>query len=288
MNRVDIENVLKKKGWVQTIGAPADVIDWQRSTPYNRIILYQDDWKFVDIEVLEILTREIDLAEHGTILNKAEEEYYKKQTRFEVSPEKGLTLETEERKMREQLKKFIDDAPVEDLSGLLGKFMEYYRRPKEEKPVVKKWEKREQEIPIAITEEGARVAVIEMATDKDTDVAEQAFTALIENTKVYRSAVIIDSTVVRTVEQEKDRKGEAVIKLNTTSYENAFGMTMLFDGTLRKEMIIVRVTRAERKLSVSYIVTGLKVQPKKKAKLKTGSAFEQNDTLNFLKKRKGD
>jgi len=283
----DIERILKERGWVRTISSPEELIDYQRSEPYNRLVVEPDDFKFVTKEVLEKLMS-TDIVEHGEVLNKAEADYYKLQARFEVSPEKGLTLETEERKMREQLKKFIDDAPVEDLSGLLGKFMEYYRRPKEEKPVVKKWEKREREAPVVISEKGIRVAVIEMATDKDVDVAEQAFTALVEDKKVYRSAVIIDSTVVRTVEQEKDRKGETVVKFNTTSYENAFGMTMLFDGTLRKEITIVRVTRAERKLSVSYIVTGLKVLPKKAKKIKTGSVFEENGTLQFLKKRRGE
>jgi len=287
MIKDDIERILKERGWVRTISSSEELIDYQKSEPYNRLVIEPDDFKFVTKEVLEKLMS-IDIVEHGEVLNKAEADYYKSQARFDISPEKGLTLETEERKMREQLKKFIDDAPVEDLSGLLGKFMEYYRRPKEEKPVVKKWEKREKETPVTISEEGARVAVIEMATDKDTDVAEQAFTALVEDKKVYRSAVIVDSTVVRTVEQEKDRKGETVVKFNTASYENALGVTMLFDGTLRKEITIVRVTRAERKLSVSYIVTGIKIPPKKAKKIKTGSVFEENGTLQFLKKRRGE
>jgi hypothetical protein len=281
------------------MGTPEEVIDWQREEPlnYNRIMIYPDDLKFVTKEVLEELMRETDISVHGEILHKAEEDYYKIQSRFEVSPEEELVTESGKKvidltsEMRAKVKRIIDEIPDIYLPDLAKKLQEFWveKKAKVEKPVpVKKWKEREREEPVTITEEGVRVAVIEMATDKDADFAEQAFFALQEDRKVYKSAVVLNGTLVRTVEFEKSTKGTTVVMFNAASNESALGMRMLFDGTLRKEAIIVRVTRAERKLSVSYTTTGIKVLPKKPKRLKTGSVFEQNDTLEFLKKRRGE
>jgi len=45
-SRAEVENLLKENGWTPTVGAPRDVIDWQRTItgkPYNRIILWECD-----------------------------------------------------------------------------------------------------------------------------------------------------------------------------------------------------------------------------------------------------
>lgn len=293
MIRDEIEAKLKQVRWVKTASAPSEVIDYQEREkhPYKRLILLPDDFKYITPEVLdELINSKVEFGS-AEILDRAKNEYEKRQMTLAGTTVAESEIEKQVTEMRNRLKKVIDDFSVEKLGTLASLIIDFYEAEKA-KPKLrdleesgyteaeKKWKKREEETSIAVGEGEIRVAVIEMATDKDADVTEQAFTALIEDKKVYRSAVIIDNTIVRTVEQEKDRKGETVVKFNTASYESAVGIRMLFDGTLRKEITIVRVTRAERKLSVSYIVTGVKRKPAKEPRrftLKDTNGYELVD-----------
>lgn len=264
MNRDEIETILKERGWSKQLSAPEHLIDWQRSIPYNRLIIYPGDLKFITKEVLEALMHETNLSLHGEILLMAREEYEKKQTTLAGTTvaENGMVKQVME--MRNRLKKVIDDFPVGKLGTLADLIIDLYEaekaKPKQvETEAAKEWKERAE----VVGEEGVKVAVIEMATVKDADVAEQAFIALQEDRKVYKSAVILNETTVRTVEFEKSTKGTTVVVFNAAGNESALGMRMLFDWTLMKEAIIVRVTRTERKLSVSYITTGVKRKPVK-------------------------
>ena len=127
-----------------------------------------------------------------------------------------------------------------------------------------------------------------MANKEALDITEKAFLALAEDRKVYKSAVILNGITVRTVEFEKSTKGTTVVLFTAANTESALGIRMLFDGTLANELRVVRVTKGDLKLSVSYIVTGIKIPLRKPKKVKTGSVFDQNDTLDYLKKRRGE
>jgi hypothetical protein len=148
---------------------------------------------------------------------------------------------------------------------------------------VKHWEER------AVEEQN--VAVIGVETERDYAVAIEIFTTLRDETKDYRSAVVVDSTKVRMVECERGKLHGGVIILNAATIESALGIRMLLDGTLNREVKIVGVvgTETNKQLTVSFVTTGIKPL-KKKAKLKvdTESVYEGDETLDFWKKKRGE
>ena len=57
MERKDINRILEQAGWKATIGAPKHVVDYQRSDPYSRIILYPGSQQRCTEEALNDLMR---------------------------------------------------------------------------------------------------------------------------------------------------------------------------------------------------------------------------------------
>ncbi len=55
MKREDVERMLKEVGWIRTAGSPLDVVDYTRWKPYNRIILFREDWERLNEEKLRRL-----------------------------------------------------------------------------------------------------------------------------------------------------------------------------------------------------------------------------------------
>ena len=288
MLRDEIETVLKRSGWVRTLGAPAGVIDYQRSEPYNRLIIYPEDTQYINSEVLGELMNETNLADHGTILYNAKEKFMRGQVTFPLPTDEDMKRKQQE--LKDKIVRLIDEIPVEYLPDLIKKLQEFWVEKKEkklEKPVVKEAVKRWEERAI----EEQNVAVIGVETEKDYEVAIEIFNALRDEKKDYRSAVIVNSTKVRTVECERGKLHGGVVILNAATYESALGVRMLLDGTLNREVKITGVVGDETKkqLTVSFVTTGIKPL-KKKAKLRidTGSVFERDETLDFWKKKRGE
>jgi hypothetical protein len=282
MKRDEIEVELRKAGWRVTVSSPTQVVDFQRMKPYNRLILYPSDLEFITLEVLRKLIA-TDIPEHGEIINEAREKYEKAQTTLEPSQEEAV--KEEEQKIREKLKALIDKIPPEKLSEFSTFIVEFVKPGAEETKTSlrakwilssseEKWRLKEGE-KIPTTEE-VQVAVIEMIEEKNVQIALNCFCSLAKEETDYRSAVVIDSTIVRAIECERGKKNGSVIKLTAANYASAASIRMLFDGTLNREIVITDVTRAELKLSVSYIVTGIKTKKKQKSiKIFTGSEFEE-------------
>ena len=67
----EIRKILESEGWKRTVGAPENVIDYQRSKPYNRIIIYPSDLRYLRISDLRKLMSETDLSKHAEILLEA-------------------------------------------------------------------------------------------------------------------------------------------------------------------------------------------------------------------------
>jgi len=287
MIKDEIEAKLKQVKWVKTVSAPSEVVDYQERNkyPYKRLILMPDDFKYVTPEVLDELINSKVQFGSAEILEKAKVEYEKKQKTLTGTTvaENGMIRETVE--MRNRLKKVIDDFPVEKLSTLAELIIDLYEaeKTKARQPRTKAVEEWEEKIEIA-GEGDVRVAIIELANNEAADLAEKAFLALSENTKLYKSAVILNGTTVRTVEFEIATKGTAVVIFHATGTESALGMRMLFDGTLNKEVIILRVTRTELKLSVTYRLTGIKAKPKGKPKKFT---FEDTNGYELVEEETG-
>ena len=288
MIRDEIETVLKRAGWRKTLGAPVEVIDYQRGEPYNRLIIYPEDMQYITSEVLGELMNEINLGEHCTILYNAKEKYMKGQVTFPLPTEEDM--KRKEHELRDKIVRLIDGIPVEYLPDLIKKLQEFWvekKGKKFEEPViresVKHWEER------AVEEQN--VAVIGVETERDYAVAIEIFTTLRDETKDYRSAVVVDSTKVRMVECERGKLHGGVIILNAATIESALGIRMLLDGTLNREVKIVGVvgTETNKQLTVSFVTTGIKPL-KKKAKLKvdTESVYEGDETLDFWKKKRGE
>ena len=78
MLREHAERILKENGWQKTISAPQHVVDWQRSNPYNRIILYPRDFTYLTNEALLELMAETNLSKHAEILLRARSSYARK------------------------------------------------------------------------------------------------------------------------------------------------------------------------------------------------------------------
>lgn len=75
MEREEVERILKEAGWKRIVTAPAEVVDYQRSQPYNRLILYKRDIeKFLTPDRLRKLMAETNLAKHFEILRGLGEE----------------------------------------------------------------------------------------------------------------------------------------------------------------------------------------------------------------------
>jgi hypothetical protein len=288
MLRDEIETILKRSGWIRTLGAPAGVIDYQRSEPYNRIIVYPEDTQYITSDVLGELMNEINLGDHGTILYNAKEKFMKGQVTFPLPTEEDM--KRKEHELRDKIVRLIDGIPVEYLPDLIKKLQEFWvekKGKKFEEPViresVKHWEER------AVEEQN--VAVIGVETERDYAVAIEIFTMLRDEKKDYRSAVVIDSTKVRMVECERGKLHGGVIVLNAATIESALGIRMLLDGTLNREVKIISVvgTETNKQLTVSFVTTGIKPL-KKKAKLKvdTESVYEGDETLDFWKKKRGE
>jgi len=300
MIRDEIETVLKRAGWRKTLGAPVEVIDYQRGEPYNRLIIYPEDTQYITSEVLGELMNEINLGEHGTILYNAKEKYMKGQVTFPLPTEEDM--KKKEHELRDKIVRLIDGIPVEYLPDLIKKLQEFWvekKKVKLEKPEVresvKHWKERE-EISEAIEEvidkaatEEQNVAVIGVETEKDYSIALGIFTALRDETKDYRSAVVVNSTKVRMIECERGKPHGGVVVLNAATHESALGIRMLLDGALNREVKITGVVGQGTQLTVSFVTTGIKPL-KKKAKLKidTGSVFEGDETLDFWKKKRGE
>lgn len=53
MKRSEVERILRTKGWRKTISTPEHVVDYQRSKPYQRIILYPDEVRELTLADLE-------------------------------------------------------------------------------------------------------------------------------------------------------------------------------------------------------------------------------------------
>lgn len=290
MIKDEIETILKQAGWCKTVSAPANVIDWQEREkfPYKRLILAPYDFKYITPEVLnELISSKVEFGS-AEILERAKSEYEKKQMTLAGTTVAENGMEKQVGNMRDRLKKVIDDFPVEKLSTLADLIVDLYEsekaKPKQvETETEKKWRGRAE---IAGGEE-LRVAVIEMATDEDATEMEIAFKNMQEMKYDYRSAVVVNNTIVRTVVCDYRRTvgGLGVMLYNTASRENAMGVVMLMDGVLRREAKIVGVTRAEKKLSVSYTVTGIKMKPKA---LPRKFTFEDTNGYELVDTRTGE
>ena len=94
MKRESIELELESAGWERTIGAPSEVVDYQRRTPYNRVILYSDDLSSITTEHLQRLMKETDLSKHGLIIAEAKAALFGEPV--EIKPEtkvpEGVTM----------------------------------------------------------------------------------------------------------------------------------------------------------------------------------------------------
>lgn len=55
MEKIEAERILKENGFRQTVSAPSHVVDMQRSSPYNRIILYKGQLAKLTRKMLETL-----------------------------------------------------------------------------------------------------------------------------------------------------------------------------------------------------------------------------------------
>ena len=276
----EIEAKLKLSGWIKTAGTPSGVVDYQEREkyPYKRLILYPEEFKYITPEVLdELITSKVEFGS-AEILDKAKSEYEKRQMTLAGTTVAENMMEKQVTEMRSRLKKVIDDFPVEKLSTLSDLIIDFYEAEKSKlKPVETEAEKEWKEKAEVI---GIKVAVIEMNNGENAELIEAAFKAMQETKYDYRSAVITNSTLVRTVVCDYGQTGGGlgIMIYNTASHENAMGVVMLMDGVLRREVKIFGVTRADKRLSVSYTTTGIKPRKEKRS---VGD-------LTYLKKRKGE
>ena len=81
MSREQIEKILEDAGWERTVGAPVHMIDYQRSKPYNRLIIYPADVKYVTEETLRKLMEETNLALHAEIWLEAKKRFLEREAK---------------------------------------------------------------------------------------------------------------------------------------------------------------------------------------------------------------
>ncbi len=288
MIKDEIEMKLKQVGWTKTVSAPSEVIDYQEREkyPYKRLLLLPNDFKYVTPEILDELINSKEEFGSSKILDRAKSEYERRQKTLTGTTVAENGIMKQEMEMRNKLKKVIDDFPVEKLSILTELIIDTYETEKVKERQLKTETAEEQKERIEVAgDEGIKVAIIELANKEAADLAEKAFLALSTNTKIYKSAVILNGITVRTVEFELSTKGTTVVIFNAVDTESALGMRILFDGTLNKEIIILSVTRTEQKLSITYRLTGIKARQKSKPKKYT---FEDTNGYELVDEESGE
>jgi hypothetical protein len=80
----DIRRILETAGWIKTVSAPPEIIDYQRSKPYNRLIIYPSDAKYLTEKYLRQLMAETNLSLHGEIWLEAKKEFSTTQEKWKV------------------------------------------------------------------------------------------------------------------------------------------------------------------------------------------------------------
>lgn len=276
MLKEDIEILLKQGGWKRTESSPVNIVDYQRREPYNRLILYSEEFKYITENVLKELMEETDVDKKLKISEEAKEKYEGAQVK--LVPTQNEITKVEELKLRGILKSVIDKMPVEKLTLLVSLIQaEFSQSAKalEGLPEIPEVSiKKEVSMPtkvVTLIPTGFNMTTVHGSNKEQTDLIEKTLKLILSKEYIYRSAVIINTNSVRAIECTIGAKSGGVVVFVTKDESDASELVFVLDGTLKGEMVIESVERGDEiTLTVIYSRTGFRADwlPKRKRRFR--------------------